>query len=49
MLSLANAFDNKDIIDFEKKINNYLNNKNVKYRFLIAITCKVFFSKIREI
>ena len=29
MLSLANAFDNKDIIDFEKKINNYLNNKNL--------------------
>ena len=33
MLSLANAFDNKDIVDFEKKINNYLNNKNLNFTF----------------
>ena len=33
MLSLANAFDNKDIKDFEKKINNYLNNKNLDLSF----------------
>ena len=35
MLSLANAFNNKDIVDFEKKINNYLNNKNLKFNFSI--------------
>ena len=28
MLSLANAFDEKDLINFEKKIRNYLNEKN---------------------
>ena len=28
MLSLANAFDEKDLINFEKKIKNYLNEKN---------------------
>jgi len=33
MLSLANAFDGKDIIDFEKKINNYLNNKTLNLTF----------------
>ena len=35
MLSLANAFDGKDIIDFEKKINNYLNNKGFNLTFSI--------------
>ena len=29
MLSLANAFDNNDIKDFAKKIDNFLNNKNI--------------------
>ena len=29
MLSLANAFGTNDIKDFDKKINNYLNNKNL--------------------
>jgi len=33
MLSLANAFDNNDIKDFEKKINNYLNNTNLNLSF----------------
>jgi DNA ligase (NAD+) len=33
MLSLANAFDNHDIIDFSKKINNYLNNVNLNLSF----------------
>jgi len=33
MLSLANAFDNSDIEDFIKKINNYLNNKNLNLSF----------------
>jgi DNA ligase (NAD+) len=33
MLSLANAFDGKDIEDFEKKINNYLNNKSLNLTF----------------
>jgi len=33
MLSLANAFDSKDIKDFIKKINNYLNNKNLNLSF----------------
>ncbi|MDA9091834.1 NAD-dependent DNA ligase LigA [Pelagibacteraceae bacterium] len=33
MLSLANAFDSKDIKDFEKKINNYLNNKSLNLTF----------------
>ncbi len=33
MLSLANAFDNKDLLDFEKKINNYLNNKSLNLTF----------------
>ena len=28
MLSLANAFDKEDLINFEKKIINYLNEKN---------------------
>ena len=27
MLSLANAFDEKDLANFEKKIYNYLNEK----------------------
>ena len=33
MLSLANAFNNEDIKDFEKKINNYLNNININLSF----------------
>ena len=34
MLSLSNAFDQKDLINFEKKICNFLNlkeNKNIEY------------------
>ncbi len=34
MLSLSNAFDEKDLINFEKKISNFLNlkeNKNIEY------------------
>ena len=33
MLSLANAFNNDDIKDFTKKINNYLNNININLSF----------------
>jgi DNA ligase (NAD+) len=33
MLSLANAFDHLDIEEFEKKIKNYLNNKNLDLSF----------------
>ena len=33
MLSLANAFDDNDIKDFAKKIDNYLNNKNLNLSF----------------
>ena len=33
MLSLSNAFDNNDVKDFIKKINNYLNNKNLNLSF----------------
>jgi len=33
MLSLSNAFNKTDIEDFIKKINNYLNNKNLKLSF----------------
>ena len=33
MLSLANAFNNNDIKDFTKKINNYLNNTNLDLSF----------------
>ena len=33
MLSLANAFNITHIEDFIKKINNYLNNKNIKFFF----------------
>ena len=33
MLSLANAFSMNDVDDFIKKINNYLNNKNLKLLF----------------
>jgi len=33
MLSLANAFNVNDVNDFIKKINNYLNNKNLKLSF----------------
>jgi DNA ligase (NAD+) len=33
MLSLANAFNINDVKDFIKKINNYLNNKNIKFFF----------------
>ncbi len=33
MLSLANAFNKSDIEDFVKKINNYLNNKNLNLLF----------------
>ena len=29
MLSLSNAFDLNDMIDFKKKINNFLNIKNI--------------------
>jgi len=35
MLSLANAFNNNDIKDFEKKINNYLNNTNLNISFSV--------------
>jgi DNA ligase (NAD+) len=35
MLSLANAFNINDVKDFIKKINNYLNNKNIKFFFFI--------------
>ena len=35
MLSLANAFNFEDIEDFIKKINNYLNNKNLNLSFVI--------------
>ena len=35
MLSLANAFNISDIEDFEKKINNYLNNNNLNLSFSI--------------
>ena len=35
MLSLANAFNNDDIKDFTKKINNYLNNININLSFSI--------------
>ena len=33
MLSLANAFDKKDMYDFDKKIRNFLNfsSKNIEY------------------
>ena len=34
MLSLANAFDKKDLINFEKKINNYLN-KNINFEYSV--------------
>ena len=33
MLSLANAFNLEDVEDFIKKINNYLNNKNLNLSF----------------
>ena len=33
MLSLANAFSDKDIKDFAKKIDNFLNNKNLNLSF----------------
>ena len=33
MLSLSNAFNYNDIKDFSKKINNYLNNKNLDLSF----------------
>ena len=33
MLSLANAFNINDVKDFIKKINNYLNNKNINFFF----------------
>ena len=33
MLSLANAFSMNDVDEFIKKINNYLNNKNLKLLF----------------
>ena len=35
MLSLSNAFSFDDIKDFEKKINNYLNNKKLELTFAI--------------
>ncbi len=34
MLSLANAFDKEDLINFEKKINNYLN-KNLNFEYSV--------------
>ena len=34
MLSLMNAFDASSIEDFIKKINNYLNNKNLNLSFI---------------
>ncbi len=30
MLSLSNAFDKEDLINFEKKVKNYLNNKEIQ-------------------
>ena len=33
MLSLSNAFDENDVKDFTKKIDNYLNNKNLNLYF----------------
>ena len=40
MLSLSNAFDEEDLVNFEKKIRNYLNldkNKSFEYLSLIHI------------
>ena len=31
MLSLSNVFDKEDIINFEKKIKNYLNLKKINF------------------
>ena len=33
MLSLSNAFDEEDMKDFKKKINNFLNKKNIDIEF----------------
>ena len=36
MLSLSNAFDYEDLINFEKKISNYLsNNKNINFEYSV--------------
>ena len=34
MLSLSNAFDDEDLINFEKKIFNYLN-ENLKFQYSV--------------
>ena len=35
MLSLSNAFEKKDMEDFQKKINNYLNTQEKKNRIIL--------------
>ena len=43
MLSLANAFDEEDLINFEKKIINYLNQKKkLKLNIVLNLKLMVF-------
>ena len=41
MLSLSNAFDQKDLLNFEKKISNFLNTKNLKNNIEYSVEPKV--------
>ncbi len=41
MLSLSNAFDEKDLVNFEKKISNFLNIKNLKNNFEYSVEPKI--------
>ena len=41
MLSLSNAFDEEDLINFEKKISNFLNTKNLKNNIEYSVEPKI--------
>ena len=41
MLSLSNAFDEEDLINFEKKTSNFLNTKNLKNNIEYSVEPKI--------
>ena len=47
MLSLSNAFDEEDLINFEKKTSNFLNTKNLKNNIEYSVEPKIDLFQLR--